>query len=477
MKSNTLYIAIFFFIGISSLGGQSSLTLEDILSEARDNALSVQNAKMDVEIAASQLNLLKAELKPNLGLDLLLPNFINTSAQVTQPDGSIAFQQVTQNNSSISLFANQNISATGGQLFVQSDLQRFDDFSTDAKQYNGVPIRIGFIQPLFGFNRFKWSKKILTVLQEESANTYHIAVENVQWRATNLYFNVLLAQANQEIATTNKGVNEKLVEITKERFELGKTSRDELLQIEMSLKSAILSENQAKNEVEQSLRLMYTFLGNTTIPTNITCTVPKLPNPIQLDESTLLNKMVENRPEILRYQRELIESERDIAQTKAQYGISAELFAGFGFARGSENIDEIYNNPFDEQQVRFSVSLPLVDWGQRREAVKITQLRKASIQNRVHQETLELENRVRTGIAQFEQIQSDLILLQEIKEVAEERFEISNQRYTLGNISITDLTLAQREKDQTLRDFIRALRVYWSTYYELRTLCGTTTFN
>lgn len=459
------------FLGVYSLSGQTELTLEDILSEVRANASSIKIAKTDLEISTARIDLFKTDLKPNFGLDLLLPNFINTSTQVTQPDGSIAFQQVTQNNSSISLFATQNIAPTGGQIFVQSDLQRFDDFSTDVKQYNGVPIRVGFIQPIFGFNRFKWNKKILNIQQKESASAYNIAVEDAQWRATVLYFDVLLAQANKDIATTNKGVNDKLVEITKERFDLGKTSRDELLQIEMSLKGAVLSENQAKNEVQQALNSMYTFMGNKKWQRDIICAIPELPENKVLDENELIQKALKNRPEILRYQRELIEGDQDIAWTKSQFGISAELYAGFGFARGSENIDEVYRNPFDEQQVRLSVSVPLMDWGKKREAVKIALLRKANIQHRVTQETLELENRVRSLVAQFAQIQGDLLLLQEIKEVAEERFDISNQRYTLGNISITDLTLAQREKDQTLRDYIQALKVYWSTYYELRTLC------
>ncbi len=469
-------IACVCLVGMVSISGQSTLTLEKILSEARTKASSIKIAETDVEIATARLNLLRSDLKPSLGLDLLLPNFINTSTQVTQPDGSIVFQQVTQNNSSISLFANQNIAATGGQIFLQSDLQRFDDFSSDIKQYNGVPIRIGFIQPLFGFNRFKWDRMILNILQKESSNAYNIAIEDAQWRATVLYFDVLLAQANKEIASTNKGVNEKLVEITKERFDLGKTSRDELLQIEMSLKGAVLSENQAKNEVQQALNFLYSFLGNREWQGDVVCSIPELPTKIILDEGQLIQKALKNRPEILRYERELIEGDRNIAQVKSQYGISAQLFAGFGFARGSENIDEVYKNPFDEQQVRFSVSLPLIDWGSKREAVKIASLEKANIQQRVIQETLELENRVRSLASQFEQIQDDLLLLQEIKTVAEERFDISNQRYTLGNISITDLTLAQREKDQTLRDYIQALKVYWSTYYELRTLCGITTF-
>jgi len=475
MKNMNLYIVLFICL-LQAFGSkaQRQITLESILSEARSNALPVKTAKTDLEIAGTQFNLFKAELRPSLGLDLLLPNFINTSTQVTQPDGSIAFQQVTQNNSSISLTANQNIAATGGRIFLQSDLQRFDDFSTDARQYNGVPIRVGFVQPLFAFNRFKWQKKILNVLQQESTNAYNVAIENAQWQATNLYFDVLLAQANREIATTNKGVNEKLVEITTERFELGKTSRDELLQIKMSLKNAILSENQAKNQVQQALNSLFIFLGSTNKEEKLICIIPNLPAPIQLNEVSLIQKAIDNRPEILQFQRELLEGERDIAQTRVQYGISANLFAGFGFARGSQNIDEIYSNPFDEQQVRLSVSVPLIDWGQKREAVKLSELRRANIQNRVVQETLELENRVRTAVAQFQQIQSDLIMLQEIKEVAEERFDISNERYTLGNISITDLTLAQREKDQTLRDYIDAMRIYWSTYYELRTLCGVT---
>jgi len=465
-----------FIFGVSTVFGQTEITLDEILSEVRTSASGIKIAQTDLEIAESQISFFKSELKPNLGLDVLLPNFINTSTQVTQPDGSIAFQQVTQNNSSISLFATQNIAPTGGQIFIQSDLQRFDDFSTDVKQYNGVPIRIGFVQPIFGFNRFKWDKKILNLQQKESTHAYNIAVEDAQWTATILYFDVLLAQSNKEIATINKGVNEKLVEITKERFNLGKTSRDELLQIEMSLKGAVLSENQAKNDVQQALNSMYTFIGNENWETDLKCAIPELPSKVVLDENELIQQALKNRPEILRYERELVQGDQNIARTKSQFGISAELYAGFGFARGSENIDEVYKNPFDEQQVRLSVSVPLMDWGKKKEAVKIASLQKANVQQRITQETLELENRIKSSIAQFAQIQSDLILLQEIKEVAEERFDISNQRYTLGNISITDLTLAQREKDQTLRDYIQALRVYWSTYFELRTLCGTKDF-
>lgn len=465
------YILILLITGVY-LSKAQTVSLDEILQEAKVNAYAVMEAKNNLEVADSRANFFKAELKPSIGVDLLLPNFLNTSTQVTQPDGSISFQQITQNNSSISLFGNQNISATGGQLFAQTDLQRFDNFTSDTKQYNGVPIRIGFIQPIFGVNRFKWDKKIIPLVQEEAKLSYNIAIQDAQWSATSLFFDVLLAQANRDIAQTNKGVNEKLIEITSERLSIGKTSRDEFLQLQMSLKNAVLSENQANTEVAQTLRSLFTFLGKKEVSLNLNCELPIEIETIVLDINELVAKANKNRPELKRYAREILESEQDIANTKSQYGISANLFASFGFARGSTEIDEIYRNPFDEQQVRLNVSMPLVDWGKKREAVKIANINKANIQQRNIQESLELDNRVRTIAAQFLQAQSDISLLEEIKEVAEERFNISNERYTLGNISITDLTLAQREKDQTYRQYIQALNNYWSTYWELRTLIG-----
>ena len=59
-----------------------------------------------------------------------------------------------------------------------------------------------------------------------------------------------------------------------------------------------------------------------------------------------------------------------------------------------------------------------------------------------------------------------------VKALAEKRFQIANERYILGAISITDFTLAQREKDQTRRNYITSLSNYWNSYYALRLLTG-----
>jgi hypothetical protein len=40
----------------------------------------------------------------------------------------------------------------------------------------------------------------------------------------------------------------------------------------------------------------------------------------------------------------------------------------------------------------------------------------------------------------------------------------------LGNLSITDLSIAFQENDQAKRDYVYALREFWGSYYRLRYL-------
>ena len=47
---------------------------------------------------------------------------------------------------------------------------------------------------------------------------------------------------------------------------------------------------------------------------------------------------------------------------------------------------------------------------------------------------------------------------------------MARNRYSVGNISITDLFNAQREKDSARRSYIQTLRQFWTSYHRLRRL-------
>ena len=86
----------------------------------------------------------------------------------------------------------QAIPLTGGRVFVQSNLQRFDDFTNDKIFYNGTPFRVGFAQPLFGFNALKWNKKIQPILLQEAEKKYAADIESINNDAAELFFNLSL---------------------------------------------------------------------------------------------------------------------------------------------------------------------------------------------------------------------------------------------------------------------------------------------
>lgn len=472
-KSKYILCSLSMLLFIIKVGiGQQKMELSEFLLIAQGKSADAQSADFNYQIGEADFQIFKASLKPQINLNGQLPNFFQSSSAITQPNGTISFERVSQNNAFLSLSASQAIPMTGGRFFIQSDLQRFDDFSFGNKLYNGVPLRVGFVQPILGFNAFKWRKAIAPLQLKEAKAQYNIDLENTQLLTVSQYFQVLLAAENVNISNLNTQVNEKLIEIADERLELGKISENERLQLEIELESARVNLQQAKFDLEAATNSLRTYLGINQSYQNVEFAIPEPMADFIIDEDMAVREALKNRPEIIAFQRRLKEAEREIAQTKVDNGLQADLFASYGLARGSNNFSDVYTDPFTEQQLSLTISVPLVDWGNRRSSVKRAELIYQDELNRIQQEEKVLENNVRTRVREFKMLQKSVKDQARIKALGEQRFEIANERYILGDISITDWTLAQREKDQSKRNYILALMQYWQAYYQIRLLTG-----
>jgi len=254
-------------------------------------------------------------------------------------------------------------------------------------------------------------------------------------------------------------------------------SKAEKLQLEIELNNARLEFSRATSQVEQTIAGLYTFLGIALPDTDAEFEVPENMELEGVDIASIISTSKKYRPEIIAYQKEKAMSDRDLAQAKADYGMQANLIASIGLARGSELLREVYTDPFDEQQFNITLSIPILDWGKKEAITGRIKLQQEALDAAYNQQILELENGLEQRAMIFSRLVNELKILEQIMTKAEERFEISNKRYVLGNIDITNLTLAQREKDQTKRDFINALKSYWVGYYEIRALSGYDVLN
>jgi len=67
-------------------------------------------------------------------------------------------------------------------------------------------------------------------------------------------------------------------------------------------------------------------------------------------------------------------------------------------------------------------------------------------------------------------MKNQVLLAIEADSIASEKYQIAKDRYVLGNLSITDLSISFQERDQAKRDYISALRDFWGAYFQVRYL-------
>lgn len=445
-----------------------TLELENFLALAAQYSIDRQGAVLNRDTIQMGFSIFENSFKPQVSGYANIPNFQRTFSETIQPDGTIKFQPISYNNSFASLLATQRIASTGGLLFAQTNLQRFDDFDNNFQQYSGLPIRIGIQQPLFAFNPFKWQQQIQPLRLMEAEKRYNYDTEQIKYDAVFLFSDLLLANSELDIATANESSITALYDIAKERFELGKISERDLIQLELELVSAQRNRQSAEQSVRSFSIDLFTTLG---MPAENRSIIPRLPSvekKITVTEEQALNEFLTNRPELVANRITDLQAASRLERAQKENNFNMDITASVGFAGSAMNAEGVYTQARDEQRFQLQLNIPILDWGIRKQRRKIATVEKEFTQQQIAQNELELKASVQQTVQQFLQLQQDVQLAKRILELANKRYEISKESYLLGAIGLTELTLSQREKDQSARQYIQSLTQYWQTYYLLR---------
>lgn len=467
---NIVIVYLFLFSKLFAQPGKvSEFTLQQIVDIAKSQSIAAKQASTLKTTRYWEWRSFQADLKPQLLLTGTLPDFNRTFQPITQPTGTIDFQSISNNNAQLSLALQQNIAATGGILFIQSNLQRFDDFNPRKTLYNGAPILIGFSQPLFQFNPWKWDKQIEPLKYKESQQQFIFDLEQLSAQAVDLYFNLLSAQINLQIATINQTNTDTLYSIAQERLKLGKASRNDVLQLKLETLNARKSLATAQQDVQSRTLQLRSFIGYREA-NQFELALPGEIPPFSVDEAQALQEALVNRPDAIGFQRQLLEAKRDVAQAKGETGLQMALTGGFGFSKSGREFDEVYNNPQDLENLRLQLSIPIMDWGRTKSQRETSLANQQFTQYQVEQDKINFENEIQTQVTLLDMVRLQVDLTAEADKIAAERYGIAQNRYILGDLSITDLSIALQEKDRAKRDYVLALWDFWAAYYNLRKL-------
>jgi len=437
---------------------------------AAQNALGVLVADQELRAADLDLMAFNASLKPRLDLNANFPNYYRTSTEVTQDDGTVAFREIELNNSFVGLFASQRIAGTGGTISLESRLQRTDNFSQDTKRYNGSPIRLFYRQPILAFNPWKWDRKLLPLAQKVNQRELSAARAAAALDATERFFDLVSADQERRIAETNKLANEQLFTVAEERYELGKINRGDLVQLRLELTSAEQNLLRAERLVAAASASIQQLLGR---PYEGQLLLPQLPDSevkTNISAKEAKEFMRNRRPEILAAQQRMVQAEREVDRTRRDLGPRIDIEAGFGFIRNDEDLPPIYTDPRNERILSVNLSMPIFDWGQRKALNKQAATNRDLATEIARRTEMDLGTELVQLLDQWRTVQEELDLATQIKDLAQERFEISRESYELGAIPLAQLSLAQQFRDQNTRAYAQTLRAYWITYARLARL-------
>ena len=446
-----------------------TLSLQQVVAMAKNKSIESKQAITTKETKYWQYRTFRSNYQPQLSLAGTLPGYNKTFTQVVQPDGTIQFQPIHNDNSSLNLSFSQSIAATGATVFGTTQLQRFDDFDRKNVLYNSVPFGIGYSQPMFQFNQLRWDKKIEPLKFEESKQAYIESMEQIAIRANGYFFDLLLGQVNFQIAATNLANTQNILRIAREKFEIGKISRNEILQLQLELLKAQKALGIAKRDMEiATLNLRaYTGLQQTD---KINLSLPEAIIDMQVTSEKVLAEAYANRSDAIAFLRRIAEANRDVAKARGDNGLNATLTARLGYSKSASTVPKVYQSPQDQQLVQLSFDIPILDWGRSKSRTRTAQANLQFTKYAVEQDKQIFSQQIVTQVTLFDMMKEQLLLTASADSIATEKYQIAKDRYVLGNLSITDLSIAFQEKDQAKRDYISALRDFWGAYYQLRYL-------
>lgn len=466
MKKILLYLFLIFLSVL--VNAQESLSLQEVIELSKTKSIRSKQIENQYQNSYWRNFAFKRQFLPSLNFGGTLPEFQRTISSVTQNDGTEIFvnRNLITNRANLSL--NQSVSVTGGNLFVRTGLDNIRlSGSTNTTTYLSRPIEIGYTQNVIGFNQFKWDRRIEPLLFEEANLQKTEQLEGLSMMAVNRYFDLLRDQLSLENARNNFNNNDTIYKIGKGRYGYGKISENELLQLELSLLNSEIALEQQKLNFELSRQKLATFLGFSSQQA-ITLEIDTLIPNFIVDYQSAVNYAKQLNSLQVQQRRRAFEAEMDVARSKTSNRFNFNLNASFGLSQTAGDLNAAYDDPQNQEFVSLGVNIPILQWGAGRGRIKQAQANADLVQSTIEQETIDFEQDIYEKVASFNLNRKQLDVSKRAKEVAEKRFEVTKQRYLLGKILITDLQIAQSEKDNALISYMNAYRQFWQSYYDLR---------
>lgn len=466
----TTFIALNTQAQSTNPGEGRTFSLQETIELAKDQSPLSRTARYSLQASRWRYQSFRADLLPELRATGNAPNYRRTFREFFDQTGNTQFIYSQQSNASLELSIDQPIVYTGGSLSLSTGMTRLGIFQNENTYlWSSSPLVIGYRQPLFQFNNLKWQRRLEPLRLQIAQKQYVEAIENLSLTVTQRYFDVVLAKINLDIAEFNVSVNDSIYNISQGRFNVGNIAENDLLQSELALLNSEASLTSARINYDQQLKSFRLLLGlDADTPYEIE--VPDEIPIVDVNMNTAMEMALLNSSTSLSYRVAELEAQRNLDQAVKQSAFSGVVQANLGFNQTSETLADAYKDPLDQQFVTLSFQVPIFNWGKQRANVNAARNTQRQVQDDINYQQDQFELQIQNVVNEFLQLRQQALLSAKSDTIAQRRYESALNRYRVGRIDITNLFIAQNERDAARRSYIQSLRNYWISLYSLRRL-------
>jgi outer membrane protein TolC len=312
-------------------------------------------------------------------------------------------------------------------------------------------------------------RQITEIEYEQSKQQYIEETEEIIYDAVNLYFDLYISKLDLEQALRNKTYLDSLTAVADGRFEVGRISETEMLQIRLGAKNANAQVNAIELDVQNKNEQLRNYLGikeeirfELDIPQNIPS--------YDIDLETALRQAERNRSRTAEFRLRLLNAEMDLDETVKSSGVRLSLNGSFGLTQSANSLGDAYVDLLDQETVTLSLSVPIADWGRRQSQREIAKSNLELEQLQVEQDRINFQREIIVNVEQFNLKKRQLALAEESFDIATQRLNIAKSRYGIGKIDVTNLNIAIQEHENARQAYYAALWNVRRAHHEIRLL-------
>ena len=449
--------------------GPRTLTMQQVVQLAQENSISAMSNRNTFAAQYWSYRSYRAELLPSLNLSANLAQFNRSLVQLQDyQTGALSYRANYNMSNDATLYFSQNVPWTGGTVSLSTSLQRLDQYSpARLTTYYAQPVYLSYMQSLWGYNRFKWNKQTEPKQYEVAKRQYIENMEQVSQTAVMYFWNYVSARENYERAVKSFEDSKRLFEAGQTRFAMGTITRDQLMQIEVSMLNDSLSLSSVQVNLRSALNRLCSYIGyneDTELNLQIDYEIPD----IILDYDDVLERALENSSFRLSQEISYIETDRSIAQAKSNRGISASVNARFGMSGSADRLGDTFVQLKDQEVVGISLSIPIVDWGLARGRVRMAEAQAQTTRNRLEQSMIDYRQDLLTQVMQFNNQRSQCEIAARAAQLAEDSYQLALQNFGSGSMTMTQLDQLKQKRDAALSTYMSNVASYWNQYFGIR---------